>query len=328
MKTVKNEKKKKTNNVSYVQEVREALRVGTFTLKDILDALNEKECKKMFKKWRKSQNSNDALMPSAGRTDPEQPFSDTSSSLSEIEEGDENDVLNEGMNLADLSSTIRSRMNDELEYSTDRSIVRKVDQHFEKRVDPFGDKGKIIGPKNPAGNPVARAPIGMKPAQTIDQLPKALVDQMNKTSYNEKLESRKKMLRNEGLLHEKLDPPKPTQDDFAHRIFLEEDYKRELVDATRRELKMPEPNMINPENGECDQGWRDWFENRMQQIREWLIEDATIYSHLRPSCECDPPKGLNKMAADWHTLRKNEVQIKWDYEEYGAMMLSDTMAYD
>ena len=34
------------------------------------------------------------------------------------------------------------------------------------------------------------------------------------------------------------------------------------------------------------------------------------------------------MATDWHVLRKNEVQIKWDYEEYGAMMINDTMAYD
>ena len=86
--------------------------------------------------------------------------------------------------------------------------------------------------------------------------------------------------------------------------------------------------MINPTNGECSQIWRDWFEERMTQMREWLLQDATAYKHLPPSKECDPPRGLHKMAADWHIMRKSEVEINWDYEEYGAMMISDTMAYD
>ena len=272
--------KKKKNNSNYINEVREAFCKGLFSMKDILDTLDEKDCKKLFKKWKKNQKTHDVLTPSAGRTDPEQPFSDTSSSLSEIDENDENDVLNEGMNISNISDTLRARVNDESDYTTNKSIVRKEDQHFEKRVDPFEDRGKIIGPKDPNGNPIAKAPIGMKPAQKIEPLPKRMVDSMNKTSYNEKLEKRRKWLRSQKLLQESLEPAKPTQDDFSHRTFLEEDHQREVVDADRREQKLPEPNMINPTNGECDQGWRDWFEMRMQQIREWLIQDATIYSHL------------------------------------------------
>ena len=292
---------------------------GTIHLEDIFEVLEGKEYPKANEKLKnRVKSSLDTIVeekgapaPSAGSIDLEddensrsEPFSDS--------EGETVDVLNEGI--------------DELNYSTDRSIVTKENQHVERRVDPFNDKNKMIGRKK--GNPQSRAPITMRPADPIEPLSQVMADEMNKVTYDDKSKTRKASLLKEGLTKEKLEPKLAKDDDLNLREKLRLEKEREEIDAFRRTLKDEEPNMINVVNGECSELWRDWFNKRMKQIEDWLLEDATIYSHLTPSRECNPPRNVDIPAADWNVLRKSEIQVPWDFEKYGPIMLTDEMAYD
>ena len=87
-------------------------------------------------------------------------------------------------------------------------------------------------------------------------------------------------------------------------------------------------DFINPENGECSNEWREWFNHRMEQVSQWLVEDACRNYELPPSKECEPPRGMQSLACEWKVFRKTEVEVKWKYDVFGPMILSDNIAYD
>ena len=86
--------------------------------------------------------------------------------------------------------------------------------------------------------------------------------------------------------------------------------------------------MVNKQNGQFSDEWKQWFDNRVEQMKSWLVEDAAKHSHLPSSVECDPPKGIELLAADWNVFRKSEVEVLWDYQKYGPMILGSNLAYD
>ena len=314
---VKQDKLKKSKKLCH--ELKALILDGDIQLKDILEVLIEKDCLEIAEKVKKRLKTSLETIaeeevtpnPSSGAID----LSDDENSRSEPfsdSEGDTIDVLDKGIN--------------ESNYSTERSMATKENQHIERRVDPFNDKDKMIGPKK--GNPQSRAPITMRPADPIGLFSQTMVNDLNLMTYDEKAKERKNSLRREGLTKEKLEPKIARNEDLELRAKLKLEKEREEIDALRRILKIEEPNMINVVNGECSDIWREWFNKRLKQIEDWLCEDASVYKHLPPSRECNPPRNVEIPAADWNVLRKSEIQVPWDFEKYGPMMLTDEMAYD
>ena len=304
--------KKGKDKKRVIDDLKEMVIKGEIQLKDILDAINGNEKEKTSQK----KGVIEIPIPASGPTELEEdssrsePFSDSPRSDLEEEYGD---VLNRGI------------MH---EYSTERSVVTKENQHIERKVDPFMDKNKIVGGAGRNGNPPSRAPIQMRPADNLELFSNEMTSGMNTRGFDEKLKNRKALLLREGLIKEKLEPKGPTSEDLELRQELRKEKERAEIDTRRRALKEPEPNMINTENGEWSDVWRNWFDRRLGQIEEWLLEDATTYNHLPPSVECEPPRGVKVLATDWNVIRRNEVEVAWDYEKYGPMRLTDNMAYD
>ena len=323
--------KKEKERDDLLADFKELVLKGKIQLKDIFDALNEKDCRRVAKKVKKARipksitesepNKIFTPIPSGSVID----LSDDEQSRSEpfSDSGEENtiDVLNKGINESDLIEGV-----DKYNYSTNKSMVTKENQKLERRVDPFNDAGKILGKRK--GNPPSRASISMREADPIDVLPTDLIDRMNLLSYDEKAKNRKASLSKQGLTKEKLEPKVAKVEDLEVREKLRLEKDRAEIDAWRRTQKVPEPNMINPLNGECSDIWREWFDRRLKQIENWLVEDASIYSHLPPSQECEPPRNFEVLAADWNVFRKSEIEVQWDYEKYGPIMLTENMAYD
>ena len=327
------ENKKGKSKAEMIDDFKTLIIKGEIQLKDIFDALAERDCRKPLEKPKKLAKKNKLLTPSAGnggneRDDDEEssrsdPFSD---SLSNVEE-EESDVFNQGINIGDLSNCLR-REHSQAEYSTERSIVTIENQNIERRVDPFNDGQKIIGQMSKKGNPPSKAPIQMRQADPIKLFSEVMTEGLNVLTYGEKLEKRKTSLKKDGLTKEKLEPVGPTIEDLEMRSKLKLEKERCEIDKRRRVLKIPEPNMVNTENGEWSDEWRKWFDGRLRQIEDWLLEDATMFRDLPPSNECAPPRGVDDLAADWNVFRKSEIEVAWDYEKYGPIRLTDNMAYD
>ena len=320
-----------------VAELKKAMMKGEIPWETVLSALSDKDFGKIGRMVKKMDlNKNDALNksktldenekkpvddaqrldvlnPSAG-IQSEEPFPSSSSSSSEANSNDYeyDDVLNRAL--------------DAHVWCTDRSIVTIHDHEAEMKVDPFRDAGRDIGPNRNQRNPYSTVSDEMKPADPILRYSEVLTEGLNKKSYNEKLQLRKSLIIREKL-SEIPDALIMREEDKAERTALENEYKRYMIDLKRKEAKLPEPNMIDPRNGECSNEWRLWFENRIEQIREWLLEDA-INHELPPSIECNPPRGLKLLGADWNVFREGEIKVKWDYEKYGPMVLTEDMAYD
>lgn len=336
--------RKEKDRDDLISEVKNSISKGEIQLKDIFDALNIKDCRRLAKKLKKvevvtREKGKKAYLtpiPSGANSDVDdidnddieylntdgqrsEPFPDSENEIS--------DVLNQGMNLEN-DSEIRGRDRSVDEYSTDRSIVTKENQHIERRVDPFNDKGKMIGKIEKKGNPQSRAPIEMRGADPIKLYSEVMTQGLNQDPYDEKAKRRKASLLKMGLTKEKLEPKIVKSDDLEMRQKLKLEKERYEIDAWRRTQMVEEPNMVDANNGECSDTWRNWFNERMNQKSNWLVEDATIYSHLPPSQECQPPRGFEPDAADWNIFRKSEVQVPWDFEKYGPMMLTENMAYD
>ena len=309
-------------------ELKALILSGEIQLEDILDVLYEKDCHKVAIKAKDKHvlefetihEEDEAPVPSSGAidlSDDEQsrsePFSDSDNEIA--------DVLNRGINESDLDDSHK------LNFSTDKSVVTKENQHIERRIDPFNDKDKIIGAK--ISNPQSRAPITMRQADPLEKFPQEMIDCMNETTYDEKSKWRKASLLKEGLTKEKMEPKVAKIEDLELREKLRIEKEREEIDASRRIQKTVEPNAINTANGEWSDIWREWYDRRLSQIEAWLLEDATIYRHLPPSKECNPPRNVKtSTATDWNVFRKSEIQVPWDFEKYGPMMLTDEMAYD
>ena len=295
-----------------MDDLKDMISKGEIQLKDIFDVINGNEKEKTSQKTSVIETP----IPASGPIELEEdssrsePFSDSPRSDLEEESGD---VLNQGI---------------VHEYSTERSVVTKENQHIERRVDPFMDKDKMVGGAGRSGNPPSRAPIQMRPADNLELFSNEMADGMNTRGFDEKLKNRKTLLLREDLTKEKLEPKGPTSEDLELRQELRKEKERAEIDTRRRALKEPEPNMIDTENGEWSDVWRNWFNRRLGQIEEWLLEDATTYNHLPPSVECEPPRGVKVLATDWNVIRRNEVEVTWDYEKYGPMRLTDNMAYD
>ena len=245
--------------------------------------------------------------------------------------------LNNAINLEDgeeyseesivRSIRIRDRFGDKDDFLTDKSIVTKQNLHIPRRVDPFKDAGKLIGKFPFQTNPYSSVPIETKRNEPIKKYSDAVASNLNKDDYDAKQKWRSLELSRLGLAKDKIELKNPNEDVLTERDRLNNEYKRYLIDLERRALKVPEPNMIDTTNGECSAAWRSWFQNRIEQMECWLVEDAINY-HLPPSKECDPPMGLSLLAADWNIFRKSEVDVPWNFSEQGPLFLSEDMAYD
>ena len=304
-----------------------ALKNGEIPWETLLSALSDKECHKIDRKIRKQERekaksdkkADDFLLrklrqlktvPTPAARPNDDPFGDSSEISSETS-----------------SDGTLNRAVDVNIWSTERSMVTIHEQHTVKKVDPFRDEGKDIGPCVLTGNPYSSVSDEMSPADPIPLYSEAVANSMNSKTYQEKLRERKINLRNEKL-SEDLDVKEPTQADLKERVRLQNEYKRYRIDLLRRREKIPEPNMINPENGEVDNKWVDWFQNRIDQMEAWLVEDA-MNPDLPPSSECDPPRGVKTLlTADWNVFKSSEVKVKWNFEKYGPMILTKEMAYD
>lgn len=208
-------------------------------------------------------------------------------------------------------------------YSTDRSIVTIEDQDAVIKRDPFKDGDKILGQRQ--GNPYSNTPMTMRRADPILLYSEVMAQGLNEKSYVEKLEQRRKDMVTQKL-NVSTDVTAPRIDDTEEKRRLDADYKRYVLDCQRREAKVPEPNVIDRNTGECSAEWREWFQRRLRQIEDWLVEDAI--NGLPPSHECEPPEGVSLLAADWRVFRRHEVNVEWNYEKYGPMLLTDEMAFD
>ena len=337
--------KKGKDRDGLVGELKLAILRGEIQIKDIFDALNDKDQRKVARKIKKSEDFNQkgkkdkicAPTPSGAISETEScehsdrrddcDICDSRSDPFPDSEDEIRDVLNEGINPEDLNGSRRRDYSLD-DYATNRSIVTRENQNIERRVDPFNDKGKMIGKITKKGNPPSRAPIQMRKADPLELYSETVALEMNQKSYDEKAKIRKASLLKMGLTKEKLEPKNATIDDLNMRQKLKLEKERFEIDAVRRTLKTEEPNVVNTSNGEWSDEWRSWFEMRFEQCESWLLEDASIYSHLPPSKECDLPRGYEHPAADWNVFRKSETQVPWDYEKYGPMMLTENLAYD
>ena len=274
----------------------------------------------------------DAYEPRVKATDSShsEPFS---SNYDSEDEGDDlNNAINMGVEEYSEDSIvrkirIRDRFGDEDDFLTDKSIVTKQNLNIPRRVDPFKDAGKIIGRFPYQENSYSTVPVETRLNVPIKRYSDAVAENLNKDDYDSKYKWRKAELNKIGLDKNKLELKRPNEADLKERERLNNEYKRYLIDLERRALKVPEPNMINTTNGECSEEWRKWFQNRMEQMECWLVEDAINY-HLPPSMECDPPAGLSLLAVDWNVFRKSEVDVIWDYTTHGPLVLSEDMVYD
>ena len=312
-------KSKLASKKTALDKLRKVLMEDDLDIWDVVELIGEKE-KSIKAKAQKNDKlgtipENDVLktpippkedlkipIPSAKPSDYEDPFP------SSEEEEAESDILNQARSF---------------NYSTDRSMVTVEDQDKIIKKDPFKDGNKKLGPR--LGNPYSTAPMTMRKADPIKLYSEVMVEGLNKKSYVEKLELRRK----DSLvqkLNGNLDITTQRDVETDEKRRLNDEYKRYAIDAKRREEKIPEPNMIDSSNGECSDAWKQWFERRLNQIKEWLIEDAI--SGLPPSKECEPPMGVSLLAADWNVFKKHEINVEWNYEKYGPMVLSDNMAYD
>ena len=361
---MKNKKMKKVR----LLDLKDELLTSTSRLCKVFDSLNEKDSLLLLKKInafvkkpKKSENSASkevqqnerfkstviAPVPAAKPVNPmdfsqeefdayEPRHKHTDSSLSEPFSNSDSDDLNEAINYGDEefaemeivnSIRIRDRFGDKDDFLTDKSIVTKHNLNVPKRIDPFKDEGKILGRYPFQANPYSNAPSGFKKLETIQELDGPLVSKLNSDGYDNKATWRLNELTKIGLKKDKLELKVPNTDVCTERERLDNEYKRYLIDLDRRAQKIPEPNMINTTNGECSDEWRNWFQHRLDQMEAWLVEDAINY-HLPPSLECDPPAGLKFLAADWNCFRKNEIEIPWDFNNDGPMVLKDDMAFD
>ena len=280
-----------------------------------------------------NQKEFDEYVPRISATDSSmsEPFS-SSDPDSEAEKDDLNDAMNLGEEEYSEESIvrkirIRDRFGDKDDFLTDKSIVTKQNLNIPRRVDPFKDAGKIIGGFPYTENPYSNVSVEGKHETPIKKYSEVVAENLNKVDYDTKYKWRKTELNRLGLDKAKLELKKPNEADLKERERLNFEYKRYLIDLERRALKVPEPNMIDTTNGECSAEWRNWFQNRMEQMECWLVEDAINY-HLPPSTECDPPAGLSLLAVDWNVFRKSEVDIPWNFTEHGPLVLRDDMAYD
>ena len=338
--------KKARNRDDLVEDLKESILKGEIRIKDIFDALNVKDQRKIARKFRKNEDLNrktnigDDLtpIPSGAPSDCEDCENceycedcdncDSRSDPFPESEEDTKDVLNQGMNLDDTSGSQKRDYSLD-DFATERSIVTRENQNIERRIDPFNDKEKVIGKIVKKGNPPSRAPIQMRMADPLKMHSEIMVQGMNQKNFDEKAKIRKASLLKKGLTKEKLEPKNATSNDLEIRNKLKLEKERLEIDAVRRTLKIGEPNVVNTSNGEWSDEWRDWFQRRLTQIEDWLLEDATVYRHLPPSRECEPPRGYEAPTmADWNVFRKSEVQVPWDFEKYGPMMLTENMAYD
>ena len=260
------------------------------------------------------------------------PFSSSSDTDSTPEIDDLNVAINVGEDEYSEESIVRNirirdRFGDKDDFITDKSIVTKQNLNIPRRVDPFKDKGKLIGKYPFQSNPYSNVPVEPIRTDPIKKYSEAVAGNLNRDDYDSKYKWRKVELSKLGLDKNKLELRKPFEADLNERERLNNEYKRYLIDLDRRAQKIPEPNMINTTNGECSDEWRNWFQHRMEQMECWLVEDAINY-HLPPSKECDPPMGVSLLAADWNVYRKTEIDIPWNYTEHGPLVLRDDMAYD
>ena len=347
-------------------DLKDDLLQSTNQLCKVFDALNEKDGLTLLKKINSfviktknaekgSKKSTKTILPtpSAKPVNPmdfnQKEFDEytprmatTDSSLSEPfsssnpESETEGDGLNDAMNIGEeeyseesivKSIRIRDRFGDKDDFMTDKSIVTKQNLNIPRRVDPFKDAGKIIGRFPYTENLYSNVPIEKRNDNLIKKYSDVAAGNLNKDDYDTKCKWRKIELNRLGIDKDKLELKKPNEVGLKERERLNFEYKRYLIDLERRALKVPEPNMIDTTNGECSDEWRKWFQNRMEQMECWLVEDAINY-HLPPSSECDPPAGLSLLAVDWNVFRKGEIDTPWNYTENGPLVLRDDMAYD
>ena len=265
-----------------------------------------------------------------------EPFSTPEDTESDSEK--DTDDLNIAINLGEdetsememeivKSIRIRDRFGDKDDFLTDKSIVTKHNLNVPKRIDPFKDAGKILGRYPHQTNQYSTASAEFKKLDPIQELPEHLTTDLNSDDYDAKIKWRLSELTKLGLKKDKLELKNPNEDVFKERERLENEYKRYIIDLDRRALKVPEPNMIDTTNGECSAVWRNWFQNRMEQMECWLVEDAVNY-HLPPSLECDPPAGLKLLAVDWNIYKKSEIEVPWNFATQGPLVLRDDMVYD
>ena len=343
---MKQQKKNNQKSKTSLSELQTIFENDDLSTKEFIESLSEKDHayllrkaqSKLRRKYKEKKNTMSlCMMPSTGLTsepeisygfdgdsDSQRSLRDSEASRSDPFEDSDDDVLN--MALQDVSVSD----NEETRYSTEKSIVTKENQNQVRKIDPFNDAGKDIG-RAYGYNPRSRAPIAMKEPGKMKSFAEVLVKGLNDMPYDDKVKQKKSDLRKTRLQHrdpEKVKIEKPSEETMMNRIQVQKDHKRELIDLERRRLKEPEPNFINPLNGECSENWRHWFNRRMEQISMWLVEDASSNFQLPPSRECDPPRGIHKAACDWKIFKKTEVEVQWNYDKYGPMIFNDKIAYD
>ena len=283
-----------------------------------------------------NQKEFDEYTPRMKHTDSSmsEPFSSSDpESDQELETDDFNNAINVGEEeeYSELDIVkkirIRDRFGDKDDFLTDKSIVTKHDLNTPRRIDPFKDAGKVLGKYPFQSNQYSNASENFTNCDLAEELSESMKTQLNLADYEMKHKWRMNELKKLGLQKDKLELKLPNSDVCAEREKLGHEYKRYLIDLDRRAQKQPEPNMIDTKTGECSSAWRQWFQNRMDQMEKWLVEDAVNY-HLPPSAECDPPIGLKLLTADWNIFRKTETNIPWDFTKYGPMVLRDDMVYD
>ena len=256
-----------------------------------------------------------------------------SESEQEIDSDDFNNAINMGEDeeYSELEIVknirIRDRFGDKDDFITDKSIVTKQNLNIPKRIDPFKDAGKLLGRYPFQANSYSKASDGFKKLDPIQEHGETITSALNSADYEAKHKWRMNELKELGILKDKLQLKAPNSDVYTERERLDNEYKRYLIDLDRRALKQPEPNMIDTTNGECSEIWRQWFQNRMDQMENWLVEDAINY-HLPPSMECEPPTGLKLLTADWNVFKKSEIDVPWNFTKYGPLVLRDDMVYD